>query len=216
MTSSNRRGRPPRAGREAETSRRELLDAAGEEFSSQGYAGATVAKIIERAGLSKGTFYWNFDTKEDLFVALLEDRLDRPARELVALLQGAPTRERTGLSISHGLASLFSRDPQIVRLLHEYWSAATRDAASAARYRQRHAHLRSALAAGLDERHDQTDIPLGIPAAQLAEAFIGLAIGLSMSALLDPASVPDDLFGDIASLVYDGLVHRAASRSSPG
>ena len=34
------------------------------------------------AGLSKGTFYWQFKGKEELFLALIEERIDRPVRSL--------------------------------------------------------------------------------------------------------------------------------------
>jgi AcrR family transcriptional regulator len=168
-----------------------------------------VDQIVRRAGLSKGTFYWTFDSKEDLFVALLEDRLDSSVRRLLEGIRNAPVAERTGNTVSRGLADLFSADPQIVRLLHEYWSAAIRDRSHAARYRRRHGALREALALALAARHEQTGVPLALPAEDLAEALIALAIGLGMAALLDRHSVRRELFGEIASLLYDGLAHRA-------
>ncbi len=48
-----------------------------------------------------------------------------------------------------------------------------------------------------------------IPADELATAFIALAEGLSLEALLDPESVGEGLLGEIFSLVYDGMVARA-------
>ena len=164
---------------------------------------------MRRAGLSKGTFYWTFESKEDLFVALLEDRLDNPVRRLLEGMRNAPIAERTGNAVSQGLADLFSADPQIVRLLHEYWSAGIRDRSHATRYRRRHRALREALALALAARHEQTGVPLALPADELAEALIALAIGLGMAALLDRRSVRGELFGEIASLLYDGLAHRA-------
>src|SRR5438309_2057074 len=77
------RGRP--ADRPPERSRRELLTAAAHVFAERGYAAATVGEIIRRAKLSKGTFYWHFASKEELFAELLDERLDRPLRELMAL-----------------------------------------------------------------------------------------------------------------------------------
>jgi AcrR family transcriptional regulator len=210
MAVPTRRGRPPAAGREPEASRRELLDAAAAEFAAHGYAATAVDRIVRRAGLSKGTFYWNFDSKEDVFVALLEERLDAPIREVLEAMGQAPNGERVGPVVSHGLAELFAQDPQMVRLLHEYWSAAVRDDAHANRYRRRHAAMREALALGLAARHERTGVPMTIPAEELAEAFIALATGLGMAALMDSGSIRAGLFGEIASLVYDGMVHRAS------
>ena len=55
-----------------------------------------------------------------------------------------------------------------------------------------------------------------VPAEDLAEALIALAIGLGMAALLDRHSVRRELFGEIASLLYDGLAHRAERGPTSG
>ena len=50
----------------------QILDAALQEFSQAGYAGARMDDIALRAGLSKGGLYAHFDSKEAVFEALLE------------------------------------------------------------------------------------------------------------------------------------------------
>ncbi len=52
--------------------RERLLDAAFEVFAEQGVHASTVEQIVERAGFTRGAFYSNFTTKEELFVALME------------------------------------------------------------------------------------------------------------------------------------------------
>lgn len=60
------------------TVRRELiLRAAGEEFSAHGYDGASLNRVLERLGWSKGQFYYSFDDKVDLFAAVMDWALDR-------------------------------------------------------------------------------------------------------------------------------------------
>lgn len=50
----------------------QILDAAFEEFASQGFAGATIKRIAQRAKLaSQALIYWYFPTKEALFQAVL-------------------------------------------------------------------------------------------------------------------------------------------------
>jgi AcrR family transcriptional regulator len=58
--------------RTAET-RRALLDAARDVFSEQGFAAASVASVVERAGSSVGSLYHHFGGKTELFLALWED-----------------------------------------------------------------------------------------------------------------------------------------------
>lgn len=53
-----------------------ILDAAAEEFAAQGLEGASYNKIIEKAGISKGAMYYYFDDKQDLFSAVLWDRVE--------------------------------------------------------------------------------------------------------------------------------------------
>lgn len=55
------------------TARDEILDAATAEFAAKGFAGARVDEIAERTGrLSKRMIYYYFDSKEDLYLAVLE------------------------------------------------------------------------------------------------------------------------------------------------
>jgi AcrR family transcriptional regulator len=62
-------GRPPSQRREQTRAR--LLDAAHEVFSEVGMDAASVEAICERAGFTRGAFYSNFESKDELFLALV-------------------------------------------------------------------------------------------------------------------------------------------------
>jgi TetR/AcrR family transcriptional regulator len=82
---------------------RQILDAAFEEFASEGFRGATIKRIARRAKLqSQALIYWYFPTKEALFQAVLGRRLpilqlvldqdallDRPPKEVLPLIARA-------------------------------------------------------------------------------------------------------------------------------
>src|SRR6185437_198118 len=51
----------------------EILDAAFHEFSRNGYATTTLERIAERAGVTKGTIYVYFDSKEHLFISMVQE-----------------------------------------------------------------------------------------------------------------------------------------------
>lgn len=57
------------------TSRQAILDAAEQEFSDHGYYPASMDAIAERAGVAKGTLYYNFTSKVDLFVEVVTEGL---------------------------------------------------------------------------------------------------------------------------------------------
>ena len=212
------RGRPRKAERAEDESRRELLDAALVVFGARGYQGATVDEVVTQANLSKGTFYWTFDSKESLFLSLVDERLDQPIREVMAVTERAPADEPTSADVSAALAHIFVEQRDLLLLLFDYWAAATRDPDVASRYRERHDALRATLARALTARHARTGVKMTLPADDLAEAFIALGHGLALHALVDRQDITASLFGQIASLVYDGMVLRGQGQDerSPG
>src|SRR5580693_2348909 len=67
--------------------RRKLLLAAEQTFARDGYEAACLEDIAARAGYTRGAFYANFDSKEDIFFALLEQTVARRIAEVNELLE---------------------------------------------------------------------------------------------------------------------------------
>jgi AcrR family transcriptional regulator len=178
-------------------------------IAKHGYAGASVDTIVEAAGLSKGTFYWHFKSKEELFLALIEERIDRPVRSLMEVTRTAPAETPTAPTVSRGLADLVAGRRELLVLVHEYWSAAMRSEPVRRRYRRRQKALTKTLAEALRARHQETGVLLTLPAESLATAFIALAQGLAIEAALRPEASDPKLYGEILSLVYDGIASRS-------
>src|SRR5437763_16029494 len=83
--------RRTRAAREQRREARdELLTAALRVFARRGYRDAGVDEVAAEAGYSKGALYWHFSGKEELLTALIEERIDAPVRDRVAVLASAP------------------------------------------------------------------------------------------------------------------------------
>src|SRR5947209_16197880 len=59
--------------------RRQILDGARSCFAKFGYEGATVRRLEEATGLSRGAIFHHFKDKESLFLALAEDDAQRMA-----------------------------------------------------------------------------------------------------------------------------------------
>ncbi len=199
-------------GRSAElrgTARKRLLDAALLEFREHGYAATSLQAIAKRAGLSKGAIYWSFNDKEDLFIALVEERLDEPARELMRLTENAPPEIETAPLVSQGVAEMVRNQPDILLLAVEHWALAVREDSVRPDFIRRQRVLRDTIARTLEARHATLKVPLTYPAEGLGTAIIALSLGLAMEALADRDAVPDELLGDILGLLYDGLVFRA-------
>jgi TetR/AcrR family transcriptional regulator len=78
-TGPRRAPAPEERQRDAERSRRALLDAALEEFCAKGFTGARVAEIAGRAGVNKQLINYYFGSKEGLYLALQREWLHREA-----------------------------------------------------------------------------------------------------------------------------------------
>jgi AcrR family transcriptional regulator len=70
----------PRLRLAPELRRSEILDGALAVFSEQGYEHATLENVAERIGVTKGCLYHHFDSKEQLLVELIRDRIEDSVR----------------------------------------------------------------------------------------------------------------------------------------
>jgi AcrR family transcriptional regulator len=204
----DRRTRAARA--EGRHAREELLTAALHVFARRGYDQAGVDEIAAEAGYSKGALYWHFSGKEDLLTALLEERIDAPARELVALLQSAPADRDMSVEAARAFARRLRDQREAVLLDREYWSLAIRDPELRARYIARQTDLRVALAEALQARMDHLgtpDLPMG--AERVARIVMSIIAGLAVDELIEPGSVDPDLLGETLAVLYSGLLARA-------
>ena len=210
----DRRTRAARAqGGEA---RGELLSAALRVFARRGYGQAGVDEIAAEAGYSKGALYWHFSSKEELLMALLEERVDAPMREMVSLLESAPPERDVSVEASRNFAERLGRQRDAVLLEREYWSLAIRDPELRARYAERQTELRSALAAALTARVRHLGTPdVGMPVEDVARIVMSIAGGLAVDELVEPGSVRPELLGETLALIYSGLMARAQDAALP-
>jgi AcrR family transcriptional regulator len=190
-----------------ERTRQALLDAAGRVFVRRGFLGASVEAITEEAGYSRGAFYSNFDSKEQLFAELLQERVYTLYAE-VAERANAPRDARPGLrEVGEQLAAI-QADPE-GRWLFQLWleliAHAGRDerfrGIAAGFWRANRAQSATAIAAAYAEAGQ----PTPAPADRLATAMIALDIGLAIQHLADPAGVPLELYPELYELLFGAL-----------
>ena len=205
----DRRTRAARAdGRDGHAA---LLAAAMEVFAERGYRDASVDQIAARAGYSKGAIYFHFSGKEDLFFALLAERVDAPLYAAVELLATAPPHDDMSVEANRLFAALFGDQRELLLLDQEYRSLAVRDARLRARYAERQRRLRSAFGAAVTARAEHLGAPPVESPDEVAGALLALVSGLFQEMLIDPGWVSDGLLGEMFALIYAGHVARHAS-----
>lgn len=124
--------------------RARLLESAHEVVAREGYENASIDLIAEHAGYSKGAFYSNFDSKEEIFLELLETHAAQDVPEIAGLLDGIDDPYAMIDVISDWAASR-SRDPSWGVLALELLRRARLDKT----FTPRHAKLFQAQWAGL-------------------------------------------------------------------
>ena len=92
-------GKAPRTAR-GERTLRKILDAALEEFGERGFSDGSIVGITQRADVALGTFYTYFDSKEDVFRALVSDMSARVRDHVAPVLASAKdTLDGEGLAL---------------------------------------------------------------------------------------------------------------------
>ena len=187
----DRRTRAARA--EGRDGRAALLEAAMEVFAERGYRDASVDEIAARAGYSKGAIYFHFSGKEDLFFALLEERVDRPLYAALELLATGPPEHDMSVEASRRFGELFREQRELLLLDQEYRSLAVRDSRLRVRYAERQRRLRSAFGAAVAARAEHLGAPPVDNPDEAAGALLALVSGLFQEKLIDPSWVSDGL-----------------------
>lgn len=112
--------------RRAQETRRLILDAAFAVFGRMGYGEARVDSILSEAGTSKGAFYHHFASKEELFRALLNDRVQRCADRMSEAVGGAlSVHDAIRRLAAVGIKS-FQSEPDWMPVSMEFWAQAAR------------------------------------------------------------------------------------------
>jgi len=116
--------------------RHELLDSALRCFSERGYEATKVDDIVRFAGVSKGMLYTYFASKEDIFVALVNQRSSQFVDNMTKRFQTmASAKEKLGyLLVQYRDHPLKTEDRKWISVYLEFWLSASRD-------EQRHAFM---------------------------------------------------------------------------
>ncbi len=112
---------------EASTGRSRVLDAAASLFVAQGYAGTTLRQIASAAGIKAGSIYHHFDSKEDLFVAVLDAgitvMIDAFETTSASLPLDPSTPERVHAHVRAHLGAVFEHGPYTTAHVTSFFSA---------------------------------------------------------------------------------------------
>ncbi len=191
-------GKAPRTERGRRTARK-LLEAAAQEFGERGFHEAAITGITGRAGVALGTFYTYFESKEELFRALVRDMSHAVRSHVAGAVRGAGDRiaaERTGLA---AFIAFTRRHPELYRIIEEAQFVAE-DV-----YREHYRSFAEGYARNLAAARARGEIAEG-PDELRAWALIGMSVFLGMRyGLWNEDMSPGEVADRAIDLVSEGL-----------
>jgi AcrR family transcriptional regulator len=197
-----------RSERQAAT-RAALLETAARLFRERGLEGTSIEQIVSAAGYTKGAFYANFASKEDLFLVMLDEKFAAELERMDAALSGGggvPAEE------ARNAAEDFIRfawsDPEWPKLFFEFTSYASRNEHFRRELAGRYAALRERMAEVFARW--STDLPAEppFPLDQVATMVLCMANGFLMEQLIE-TGVGEELYGTMMATFFRGIAASA-------
>jgi len=106
-----------------EERRKQILAAALKVFTEKGYHAANVSDVAAEAGVSQGTIYWYFDSKEALFQAAVLSVFDEWGQEATEAILAQPTARGKLEALFQGMESLGEQMEGLFMLFLGYWAS---------------------------------------------------------------------------------------------
>ncbi len=180
--------------------RAQILEAALRCFAEHGYHEASMDDLVRASGLSKGSLYWHFDSKQDVLLALFDAFCD----EIFSAWAGADDGQRPVLDVLERGGELavggLAADRALLRAWVEFFAHPVARERMAEVYRQSRTRVAALLARGIERGELRAHAP-----DATASALIGLIEGVLLQASVDPDFDPAACWPDAFQLMRRGL-----------
>ena len=171
--------------RRAET-RQRLLEAAQQVFAEEGFGRASVEDVCERAGYTRGAFYSNFVSLDQLFLAMWETRSAALLESMAAALEAVSEEE--ALSLEEGIDRLLEVipvDDHWYRIEAEFTAHALRDPSLRSVMATRETQIAETLLPFIDRALGRVGRRVGDRLA-FAAALVAVHDGTAVQCLIEP------------------------------
>jgi AcrR family transcriptional regulator len=192
-----------RGEKQAET-RTALLRSAAKLFRTRGLQGTSVDQIAQDAGYTKGAFYSNFSSKEELYLVMLDERFAEQLDALDRRLSGTDDPNAQARHAAEEFARSFRGDEDWKRLYFEFVAHAMRDDRFREELATRHRALRARLTEILREWAEGFVAKPPIPFEDVSAMTDIMSDGFLLDRMVDP-DLDEDLYATMVSVFFRGL-----------
>ena len=203
-----------RAERQANT-RTELVKAAERLFSEQGFQATSLDAVADEAGYTKGAVYSNFASKEDVFFAVYEGRVERYLKAVNRTVAQSDDAVEGVLRVIAGAAARREHDDGWLAVFLEFWTHVLRHPEHRARFAQIHARAADPFVLGLERFAEERGIELPLESRQLAVALFAMGTGIGLERLTQPEVVDGELMVRMQELWFEALARGEVPQREP-
>lgn len=191
-----------------ERTRGALLRAASRLFCKRGLEGTSIDEVAEAAGYTKGAFYANFKSKEELFLVMLDERFSSELERLDRALAGTDDPEKEARVAAAEFVH-FASDDEWPRLYFQFAAHAARNED----FRQELATRQQAMRERLVKVYERWSKDFGVdpplPVADIAAMTYFMADGFLVDRLIEPG-LDEALYPTMLSVFLCGLAAMAS------
>ncbi|MFG2965529.1 TetR/AcrR family transcriptional regulator [Streptomyces sp. NPDC048288] len=178
-------GAPQRVTRRRVRTRARLLDAAFTVFAAKGFGRVSIEEVCEAAGFSRGAFYSNFATLDELFFALYRERAELIAEQVADALAGDGPDLDVPASVDR-VTDVLLLDVDWLLVKTDFLVHAAREPAVAEALLDHRARLRQAIADRLFRARGHAPLPAVLGGVEgAAHAVVAAYDGVTTQLLLD-------------------------------
>ncbi len=191
--------------------RQTLLASAARILACKGLHRASIDDIAADAGFTKGAFYANFSSKEELFLVMLDEHFAERLAAVERVTAGGGDLAAQARQAGDDFIAALRGDEEWCRLFLEFASHAARHEEFRKEFVVRNERLRDGITEIFERRMAELGVEPVIPPRTVAQMTFAMAHGVAVEQLLDPEHTPDDLFGVMLELFFTGLAARTAT-----
>ena len=202
-----------RKERQAQT-RSSLMEAAAKVFARRGLQRASIDEVAAEAGYTKGAFYANFRSKEDLFLAMLDERFATRLSEVERRTETDEAPEEQARLAGADFGRAIAGDPEWERLFFEFATHAARDERFREELVTRYRSLRARVTEAYRNRIERFGMEPPVPLEEISLMTFAMAKGVALEKLLEPEAIDDELYGTMLMIFFTGLRTLAEERQA--
>jgi AcrR family transcriptional regulator len=180
-----------------------ILDAASKVFAAEGFAGATIDAIGQAAGFTKGAVYSNFESKDELFLALLDREFELRGEQIATALESGGDTVAAARALSRSVLDSIHGNADYYVLFVEYWLRALRDPQLRERLIARRRAAAADQALYIAESTDTAQS--GRRLAELAQLVVTINLGIGMEEVLQPGIIDPELLAQLITALLESV-----------